>query len=39
MSPMQFSFMGESRRLLNERLMRELRLRLRYPSAARGLLA
>ena len=39
MSPMQFSFMGESRRLLNERLKRELRLRLRYPSAALGLLA
>ena len=39
MSPMQFSFMGESRRLLNARLKRELRLRLRYPSAALGLLA
>ena len=39
MSPMQLSFMGESRRLLNERLKRELRLCLRYPSAALGLLA
>jgi nucleoside-diphosphate-sugar epimerase len=39
MSPMQLSFMGESRRLLNARLKRELRLRLRYPTAAQGLLA
>jgi nucleoside-diphosphate-sugar epimerase len=39
MSPMQLSFMGESRRLLNGRLKRELRLRLRYPTAALGLLA
>ena len=39
MSPMQLSFMGESRRLLNARLKRELRLRLRYPTAALGLLA
>jgi nucleoside-diphosphate-sugar epimerase len=39
MSPMQLSFMGESRRLSNERLKRELRLRLRYPTAALGLLA
>ena len=39
MSPMQLSFMGESRRLLNERLKRELRLRLRYPTAALGLVA
>ena len=36
---MQLSFMGESRRLSNERLKRELRLRLRYPTAATGLLA
>ncbi len=39
MSPMQLSFMGESRRLLNGRLKRELRLRLRYPAAADGLIA
>jgi nucleoside-diphosphate-sugar epimerase len=32
LSPMQFSFLGESRRLLNRRLKRELRLQLRYPS-------
>lgn len=39
MSPMQLSFMGESRRLSNERLKRELRLRLRYPTATLGLIA
>ena len=32
LTPMQASFMGESRRLDNGRLKRELRLRLRYPS-------
>lgn len=32
LSPMQLSFLGESRRLANGRLKRELRLRLRYPS-------
>ena len=37
MSPMQLSFMGESRRLSNARLKRELRLRLRYPTVADGL--
>lgn len=31
LSPMQQSFMGESRRLLNRRLKDELRLRLRWP--------
>ncbi|GGH48816.1 NAD-dependent dehydratase [Comamonas phosphati] len=31
------SFMGESRRLLNHRLKRELRLVLRYPTVAQGL--
>ena len=31
-SPMMLSFMRESRRLRNERLKRELRLRLRYPT-------
>ena len=39
LSPMQLSFMGESRRLLNHRLKTELRLRLRYPTVAQGLLA
>ncbi len=38
LSPMQLSFMGESRRLVNTRLKRELRVRLLYPTAARGLL-
>ena len=37
LSPMQLSFMGESRRLVNTRLKRELRLRLRYPSVREGL--
>jgi nucleoside-diphosphate-sugar epimerase len=39
LSPMQLSFMGESRRLCNARRRRELRLRLRYPTVAQGLLA
>ena len=39
LSPMQMSFMGESRRLLNHRLTQELRLQLRYPTVAEGLLA
>lgn len=39
LSPMQLSFMAESRRLLNHRLKRELRLVLRYPTVAEGLLA
>ena len=33
------SFMGESRRLVNRRLERELRVRLRYPRVHEGLLA
>ena len=37
MSPMQLSFMSESRRLDNTRLKAELRLRLRYPTVAQGL--
>jgi nucleoside-diphosphate-sugar epimerase len=37
--PMQLSFMSESRRLLNTRLKTELRLRLRYPNVAQGLVA
>lgn len=32
MSAMTLSFLGESRRLLNHRLKRELRLQLRYPT-------
>ncbi len=39
LSPMQLSFMGESRLLVNRRLKTELRLRLRYPTVAKGLLA
>jgi len=39
LSPMQLSFMTESRRLDNRRLKRELRLRLRHPTVAEGLLA
>ncbi|MDO9285959.1 MAG: NAD-dependent epimerase/dehydratase family protein [Aquabacterium sp.] len=39
LSPMQLSFMGESRRLLNRRLKAELGLRLRYPTVVQGLVA
>ncbi len=39
LSPMQWSFMRESRRLDNGRLKRELKLRLRYPNVADGLVA
>ena len=39
LSPLQLSFMSESRRLDNRRLKRELRLRLRYPTVAEGLRA
>ena len=39
LSTMQLSFMGESRRLINTRLKRELRLRLRYPTVTEGLIA
>jgi len=39
LSPMQLSFMGESRRMGNRRLKCELRLRLLYPTASQGLLA
>jgi nucleoside-diphosphate-sugar epimerase len=31
-SPMQMSFMNESRQLINTRMKRELRMRLRYPT-------
>jgi nucleoside-diphosphate-sugar epimerase len=34
MEPMMMSFMRESRRLVNERIKRELRVRLRYPTVA-----
>ena len=37
--PTLLSFMSESRRLRNDRLKRELRLRLRYPTVAQGLRA
>ena len=39
LSPMQLSFMRESRRLLNRRLKAELKLRLRYPTVVQGLVA
>ena len=39
LSPMQLSFMGESRRLVNARMKRELRLRLRHPTVHTGLRA
>ena len=39
LSPLTLSFMSESRRLDNTRLLRELRLRLRYPDTAAGLAA
>ena len=39
LSPMLLSFMSESRRLGNERLKRELRLKLRYPTVDTGLIA
>lgn len=37
LSPMQMSFMGESRRLHNRRMKGELRLVLRHPTVADGL--
>ena len=39
LSPLQLSFMSESRRLDNRRLKRELKLRLRYPTVVEGLTA
>ena len=39
LTPMQLSFSGESRRLINRRLKDELRLRLRFATVADGLLA
>jgi nucleoside-diphosphate-sugar epimerase len=38
-SPMALSFMGESRRLTNARMTKELRLKLLYPDVASGLKA
>jgi dTDP-4-dehydrorhamnose reductase len=38
LSAMQLSFMSESRRLLNTRMKRELRLQLHYPHVQDGLL-
>ncbi|OYT86369.1 MAG: NAD(P)-dependent oxidoreductase [Burkholderiales bacterium PBB6] len=37
LSPMQLSFMGESRRLVNARMKKELRLQLLHPDVASGL--
>ena len=37
LSPMLFSFMSESRRMVNTRMKRALRLVLRYPTVASGL--
>jgi nucleoside-diphosphate-sugar epimerase len=37
LSPMQLSFMGESRQLINQRMKKELRLQLLYPDVAAGL--
>jgi hypothetical protein len=37
LSPMQLSFMGESRRLNNRRITRELRASLRYPHVEDGI--
>ena len=37
LSPMMLSFMGESRRLDNTRMKRELKLRLRYPTVDVGI--
>ncbi len=37
LSPMQLSFMSESRRLANQRLRHELRVSLRYPTIEQGL--
>ena len=39
LSPMLLSFMGESRRLANTRMKRELKLRLRYPTVDDGIAA
>ena len=38
LSPMQLSFMRESRRISNQRMKRELRLKLRYANVMQGLI-
>jgi len=38
-APNLLSFMGESRRLSNHRIKRELRLKLRYPTVGDGVVA
>jgi nucleoside-diphosphate-sugar epimerase len=38
-SPMMLTFMSESRRLINRRMKKELRMRLRYPTVASTLAA
>ncbi len=37
LTPVQMSFLGESRRLRNDRMKRELRVRLRHPTVDEGL--
>ncbi len=39
LSPTQLSFLDESRRLVNTRMKRELRVALRYPTVADGIRA
>ena len=39
LSPLQMSFLGESRRIGNRRLKKELHLRLRYPTVDQGIAA
>lgn len=39
LSPLQFSFMSESRRLLNQRIKQELRVKLRYARVEDGVAA
>jgi nucleoside-diphosphate-sugar epimerase len=39
LSPMQWSFMQESRRMVNQRMKKSLRLRLKYPTIEEGLRA
>ena len=39
LGPMAMSFLGESRQLANDRLVRELRVRLRYPTVEQALRA
>jgi hypothetical protein len=39
LSPGMMSYLAESRRLCNRRLLEELGLRLRYPNLAAGLLS